>query len=66
MRAIVVRSYGGPEALELVECPVPEPGPGEVRVRVEAAGVNPVDAVTRSGALAQPGPMMSRPVTRFR
>lgn len=63
MRAVVVRSYGGPEALELVERPVPEPGPGQVRVRVEAAGVNPVDLVTRSGTLVEAGLMASRDVT---
>ncbi|MFF7454321.1 NADP-dependent oxidoreductase [Kitasatospora sp. NPDC008115] len=57
MRAVVVRRFGGPEVLELVEVPVPEPGPGQVRVRVAAAGVNPVDAVTRAGVLARAGLM---------
>ncbi|MEV0058867.1 zinc-binding dehydrogenase [Nocardia sp. NPDC050718] len=51
MRAVVVHSFGGPEALELVDVPVPVPGPGQVRIRVAAAAVNPVDAVTRTGAL---------------
>ncbi|MET8701223.1 NADP-dependent oxidoreductase [Kitasatospora sp. NPDC004723] len=60
MRAVVVRRFGGPEALELVEVPVPEPGPGQVRVRVAATGVNPVDAVTRAGVLAQAGLMAPR------
>ncbi|MER7706645.1 NADP-dependent oxidoreductase [Kitasatospora sp. NPDC097605] len=60
MRAVVVRRFGGPEVLELVEVPVPEPGPGQVRVRVAAAGVNPVDAVTRAGVLAQAGLMAPR------
>lgn len=63
MRAVVVRSFGGPEALEIVEVPVPEPGPGQVLVRVEAATVNPVDLATRSGALADAGLMERRPVT---
>ncbi len=35
--------------LELVERPVPEPADGQVRVRVEAAGVHPVDVFVRSG-----------------
>ncbi|MFH9352428.1 hypothetical protein [Kitasatospora sp. NPDC017646] len=52
MRAVVVRDFGGPEALELVEVERPVAGAGQVRVRVEAAGVNPVDALTRSGAPA--------------
>ncbi|MBZ4324171.1 alcohol dehydrogenase catalytic domain-containing protein, partial [Streptomyces huiliensis] len=63
MRAIVVRTMGGPEALELVEVPVPRPGAGQVRVRVEAAAVNPVDALTRSGALAAAGLMGPRETT---
>ena len=50
MRAIVAPAPGEPELLELREVPRPSPGPGEVLVRVAAAGVNPVDAKTRSGA----------------
>jgi NADPH:quinone reductase-like Zn-dependent oxidoreductase len=49
MRAIVCGSTGGPEVLQLVDVPVPEPEPGEIRVRVEAAGVNPIDWKTRGG-----------------
>lgn len=49
MTSIVVNSFGGPEVLELVERPLPDPGPGQVRVRVEAAGVHPVDLFVRSG-----------------
>src|SRR6476659_5730360 len=48
MRAVVVERPGGPEALTLVERPVPEVGPGEVLVRVEAVGVNPVDCGNRA------------------
>ena len=57
MRAVVVRHYGGPEALEVADVPVPEPGPGQVRIRVEAAAVNPVDIATRQGLMnaARPG-----------
>ncbi|GAA2547990.1 NADP-dependent oxidoreductase [Pseudonocardia hydrocarbonoxydans] len=50
MRAITQRTFGGPEVLVLGSAPVPEPLPTEVRVRVAAAGVNPVDWKTRSGA----------------
>jgi NADPH:quinone reductase-like Zn-dependent oxidoreductase len=49
MRAISQRSTGGPEVLEMAELPVPEPLPTEIRVRVAAAGVNPVDWKTRAG-----------------
>lgn len=40
MRAIQVSEFGGPEVLELVELPDPEPGPGEVLIRVARAGIN--------------------------
>ncbi|MFB4274616.1 MULTISPECIES: NADP-dependent oxidoreductase [unclassified Nonomuraea] len=43
MRAIVYRSFGEPEVLELTEVPRPEPQAHEVLVRVKAAGVNPPD-----------------------
>ncbi|MBX5467288.1 MAG: NADPH:quinone reductase [Firmicutes bacterium] len=53
MRAIVVRALGGPEGMHLQEETLPPPGPGEVRVRLYAAGVNPVDRMTRLGAVGQ-------------
>lgn len=49
MRSIVVSEPGGPEALQLVHVPPSAPAPGEVRIRIAAAGVNPVDVVTRRG-----------------
>ena len=54
MRAISYSRPGGPDVLELVDRPVPEPGPGEVRVRVAFSGVNPTDWKSRS--TADPGP----------
>jgi NADPH:quinone reductase len=62
MRAVVVRTYGGPEALEVIDVPVPEPGRGQVRIRVEAAAVNPVDIATREGLMnvARPGVIRER------
>ncbi|MFB6722174.1 NADP-dependent oxidoreductase [Kribbella sp. NPDC056345] len=50
MRAISQKEFGGPEVLQLVEVDRPEPLPTEVLVRVHAAGVNPVDAKTRTGS----------------
>jgi NADPH:quinone reductase-like Zn-dependent oxidoreductase len=55
MRAIVQHSFGGPEVLEVESRPLPEPVATEVRVRVEAAGVNPVDWKTRAGKGAAAG-----------
>ncbi|MDO8148557.1 MULTISPECIES: quinone oxidoreductase [unclassified Isoptericola] len=49
MRAVVARAAGGPEVLESVDLPDPEPGPGRLLVRVEAAGVNFIDTYRRAG-----------------
>lgn len=48
MLASVATAWGGPEVLETVEVPIPEPMPGEVLVRVEAAGINPTDWKSRA------------------
>ena len=48
-----VRAFGGPEALELLDWPVPEPGPGEARVKLAVAGVNFMDVYMRSGQYAR-------------
>ncbi len=42
-RAVIYETFGGPEVLELREVPEPHVGPGEVRVRVSATGLNPMD-----------------------
>ncbi|MGV9456098.1 NADP-dependent oxidoreductase [Streptomyces sp. NPDC003635] len=47
--AVAFSAYGGPEVLRPLEFQEPVAGPGEVRVRVRAAGVNPVDVKLRRG-----------------
>jgi NADPH:quinone reductase-like Zn-dependent oxidoreductase len=42
-RAVRLDAFGGPELLEVREVPAPQAGPGQVRVRVTAAGLNPMD-----------------------
>jgi NADPH:quinone reductase len=49
MRVVRIHQYGGPEAMQLDELATPEPGAGQVRVKVEAAGVNFIDIYQRSG-----------------
>ena len=49
MKAIQIHATGGPEVLQLVELPIPEPGPGQVLIRVEAVGVNFVEIYFRKG-----------------
>jgi NADPH:quinone reductase-like Zn-dependent oxidoreductase len=49
MRAAVVKKVGGPEAIEILEVALPEPGPLQVRIKVAAAAVNPADAAMWAG-----------------
>jgi NADPH2:quinone reductase len=49
MKAVRVYQYGGLEALQYEEVPLPEPGAGEVRVKIEAIGVNFIDIYHRIG-----------------
>jgi NADPH:quinone reductase len=55
-RAVFVTRHGGPEVLELREHDPGEPEIQQVRVRVEAAGVNFVDTYMRSGVYPRPVP----------
>ena len=48
-KAAVVRTPGGPDSIEIIDVPVAEPGPDEVRVRIAAAAVNPVDLAVAGG-----------------
>lgn len=51
MKAVVLKSYGDVDALAVQEMPEPQVGPGEVKVRVSAASINPVDWKIRRGDL---------------
>ncbi|MDG4881615.1 NADP-dependent oxidoreductase [Mesorhizobium sp. WSM4884] len=49
MRAVIQNSVGGPDVLFVAEQPDPSLKPGEVLIRVQAAGINPVDGAVRGG-----------------
>ncbi|WP_392957501.1 zinc-binding dehydrogenase [Streptomyces sp. LN245] len=55
MKAVVIRTFGDPDGLEIVDVPVPVPAPGQVQIATEAIGVGGVDAVIRRGTLAAYG-----------
>jgi NADPH2:quinone reductase len=57
MKAIQIRRTGGPEVLELVDLPTPEPGPGEVVVRAHSIGVGMPDVLVRTGRYQWAPPM---------
>ncbi|GAA3582325.1 zinc-binding dehydrogenase [Nonomuraea rosea] len=48
MRAVMLRRYGGPEALVVEEVPDPVPGPGQVVVEVSVAGITFVETQVRA------------------
>ncbi len=50
MRAVTFEEFGDAEVLHGADVPQPVPGPGQIRIRVGAAGVNPLDGQIRSGA----------------
>lgn len=54
MKAVEISKPGGPEVLQLVERPVPQPGAGEVLIKVSAAGINRPDVFQRKGAYPPP------------
>ena len=58
MKAIRIEGFGGPDALRLVDVPVPSAGPGQIVVRVEAAGVNFIDVYHRTGLYPNPLPLV--------
>lgn len=49
MKAIQIHQTGGPEVLQLLDLPIPQPGAGEVLIRIEAIGVNFVEIYFRKG-----------------
>jgi NADPH:quinone reductase-like Zn-dependent oxidoreductase len=57
MKAVVLPSYGEAERLEIRDIAEPSPGPNEIKVRVAAAGINPVDWKQRSGVLQKYMPL---------
>jgi NADPH2:quinone reductase len=59
MKAIQVQKTGGPEALTLVDLPIPQPKPNEAVVKIAAAGVNFIDVYFREGRYPSPLPFVN-------
>jgi NADPH2:quinone reductase len=58
MKAIQVKQVGGPEAMEVVEVPVPQPKPNDAVVKLAASGVNFIDVYFREGRYKAPLPLV--------
>lgn len=54
MKQVEISGPGGPEVLNLVDGPLPDPGTGEVLIKVYAAGVNRPDVFQRQGKYNPP------------
>lgn len=57
MKAVRIHEFGGPEVLKYEDIPEPQPSHGDIRIRVIAAGVNPMDWKARQGAIKLPLPL---------
>jgi NADPH2:quinone reductase len=56
MKAAYFGTTGGPDVVQYGDLPTPEPKVGEVRVRVAAASLNPIDVYVRAGMVQMPRP----------
>jgi hypothetical protein len=60
MKAIQIKQTGGPEVLELVDLPIPQPKSHEAVIKIHAAGVNFIDVYNREATSAKPPPPFCR------
>ncbi|MBK8022229.1 MAG: quinone oxidoreductase [Chloroflexi bacterium] len=58
MKAVRFHEHGGADVLKFEDVPLPEPGPKEVRLKVEASGVNFIDTYHRRGIYPVPLPFI--------
>src|SRR5260221_14783734 len=56
MKASFVKTTGAPDVLRYGELPTPTPQAGEIRIRVGAAALNPIDTYIRAGIVNMPLP----------
>ncbi|MEP6706553.1 MAG: quinone oxidoreductase, partial [Pyrinomonadaceae bacterium] len=59
MKAIQVSQVGGPEVLQLIDLPIPNPKPNEALVQIKVAGVNFIDVYFREGRYPAPLPFIN-------
>lgn len=57
MRAVRIGAYGGPEQVRIEDVPEPHAGPGQIRIKVAAASINPVDGKILRGLMSGGEPL---------
>jgi NADPH:quinone reductase-like Zn-dependent oxidoreductase len=60
-RTVIFDEIGEADVLQIVEEPIIEPAEGEVRVKIEAFGINRADRMLRTGVYARPAQLPARP-----
>ncbi|MFC3897498.1 NADP-dependent oxidoreductase [Lentzea rhizosphaerae] len=65
MRAVRFHEFGDPHVLTVEDAPDPHAGPGEIRIRVQATSVNPIDWKIRAGYMAQVIPTTFPAITGY-
>lgn len=65
MRAVRFHEFGDPHVLTVEDAPDPHPGPGEIRIRVQATSVNPIDWKIRAGYVREYIPTTFPAITGF-
>jgi len=58
MKAIQIKQTGGPEVMEYVDLPTPQPKPNEAVLKIQAVGVNFIDVYYREGRYKAPLPFI--------
>jgi NADPH:quinone reductase-like Zn-dependent oxidoreductase len=64
-KAVVLTGYVPPDVLVWRNIPLPEPGPGQVRIRVKAGGVSPIDTKIRHGDVQAVFPLPPEAILGF-
>lgn len=59
MKAISIERFGGPDVLQLIDLPTPQPGRGQIRIRIYSAGVNFAETLMRRDQYAMTPPLPS-------
>ena len=64
VKVVRFHAIGGPEVLQVEDFPIQEPGPGEIRLKVQAIGLNRAEVMFRTGQSLSSSPLQIHPPFR--